>query len=428
VAQELVEKGFKKVDALTGGFRKWIKAQYPTETKFVVTRKCIECHAEITPNIVADWKLSKHSKNMVSCSVCHDADHMSEDDVHKVKSVKPDRCIKCHQVLGDQFKKGKHALAWKAMKTMPTTHWQPMALIEGMKGCGGCHKIGLKTREEIGQLKKEGSMFGLASCDACHTRHIFSVKEARQPQACQTCHMGFDHPQWEMYSTSKHGVRYFLKQNGILPESTAAPTCQTCHMEGGDHEVITPWGFMALRFPLPEDKEWADARKIILQSLGVLDMEGNPTPRLEIIKSIDLVRLTEKDWQKNRKKMLRMCRQCHSINFAKGELEKGDQMIKEVDLLMAKAIGIVAKLYKDGILQRSKNYPYLFPDILTFHDAPTEIEQELFIMFSKHRMRAFQGVFHANPDYALWYGWSAMKRDMTKIRALDESLRRSKKK
>ena len=145
------------------------------------------------------------------------------------------------------------------------------------------------------------------------------------------------------------------------------------------------------------------------------------------MKSIDLVRLTEKDWQKNRKKMLRMCRQCHSINFAKGELEKGDQMIKKVDLLMAKAIGIVAKLYKDGILQRSKNYPYLFPDILTFHDAPTEIEQELFIMFSKHRMRAFQGIFHANPDYVLWYGWSAMKRNMTKIRALDESLRRSKK-
>ena len=37
-----------------------------------------------------------------------------------------------------------------------------------------------------------------ASCDACHTRHTFSAEEARQPQACQTCHMGFDHAQWEM--------------------------------------------------------------------------------------------------------------------------------------------------------------------------------------------------------------------------------------
>ncbi|MEE4353405.1 MAG: multiheme c-type cytochrome [Desulfatiglans sp.] len=419
-------QGFKKVYALKGGYRDWIKAQYPTDSKFVITRKCVECHKDITPNIVADWELSKHSKNMVSCSVCHDAAHMSEDDVDKVQSVKPDRCIKCHQVRGDQFKKGKHALAWKAMKAMPTTHWQPMALVEGMKGCGGCHKVGLKTKDEIGQLKKEGVKFGLASCDNCHTRHLFSVREAKEPQACQTCHMGFDHPQWEMYSTSKHGVRYFLKQTGLLPETTAAPTCQTCHMEGGDHDVISPWGFMALRLPMPEDEKWAEARRIILQSLGVLDMEGKPTPRLDAAKSIDLLRLTEEDWQENRKRMLRTCRKCHSINFARGELEKGDQMIRNVDLLMAQAIEIVAKLYRDGILVKSKEYPYPFPDILSFHDAPTEIEQTLFVTFFKHRMRAFQGVFHANPDYALWYGWSAMRRDMTKIRSLDRQLRERK--
>jgi hypothetical protein len=38
--------------------------------------------------------------------------------------------------------------------------------------------------------------------------------------------MGFDHPQWEMWSASKHGVRYLLTQNGTLPEGTPAPTCQ----------------------------------------------------------------------------------------------------------------------------------------------------------------------------------------------------------
>jgi hydroxylamine dehydrogenase len=53
--------------------------------------------------------------------------------------------------------------------------------------------------------------------------------------------MGFDHPQWEMYSSSKHGVRALLKQIGILPETAAAPTCQTCHMQDGNHEVRTSW-------------------------------------------------------------------------------------------------------------------------------------------------------------------------------------------
>ena len=52
-----------------------------------------------------------------------------------------------------------------------------------------------KAEAFIKELKKAGARgYGLASCDACHTRHVFSVKEARQPQACQTCHMGFDHP------------------------------------------------------------------------------------------------------------------------------------------------------------------------------------------------------------------------------------------
>jgi hypothetical protein len=51
---------------------------------------------------------------------------------------------------------------------MPTTHALPMALGQGMKGCGGCHKLGLKHEETIKWLKQEGSVFGHASCDACH--------------------------------------------------------------------------------------------------------------------------------------------------------------------------------------------------------------------------------------------------------------------
>jgi hypothetical protein len=53
----------------------------------------------------------------------------------------------------------------------------------------------------------------------------------------------------------------------------------------------------------------------------------------------------------------------------------------------------------------------------------TVIEQKLFVMFLEHRMRAFQGTFHANPDYALWYGWSEMQRDLTEIKTLAGELR-----
>ena len=176
---------------------------------------------------------------------------------------------------------------------------------------------------------------------------------------------------------------------------------------------------------MPEDKGWASDRAAILQALGVLDPEGKPTGRLDVVKAAGVARLTQEDWLGERDKMLKICSQCHSANFAKAELEKGDALIRESDRLMAEAIHITARIYKEGLLQKPTNYAYPFPDILTFHDAPTELEQKLFVMFLEHRMRMFQGGFQANPDYALWYGWSEMKQDLTQIKAMAEDIRRA---
>lgn len=194
-------------------------------------------------------------------------------------------------------------------------------------------------------------------------------------------------------------------------------------MQEKNHAVRTAWGFLAIRLPMPEDTRWAADRATILQALGVLDPEGKPTARLDVVKAADVARLAEEDWQKERDKMIKTCNQCHSVNFAKSELAKGDQMIKAADHLIAEAIRTVVALYKEGIITKPKNYAFPFPDLLTFHDAPTPIEQKLFVMFLKHRMRTFQGTFHANPDYALWYGWSEMKRDMVEIKAIADKLR-----
>jgi hypothetical protein len=194
-------------------------------------------------------------------------------------------------------------------------------------------------------------------------------------------------------------------------------------MQEGNHAVKTAWGFLAVRLPMPDDEQWASDRATILQGLGVLDPDGNPTARLRVVKAAEVARLTQEDWQRERDKMIRTCNGCHSVNFAQRELEKGDQMIREADHLLAGAIRVVAGLYKDGILHKAESYPYAFPDLLTFHDAPTVIEQRLFLMFLKHRMRTFQGAFHANPDYALWYGWSEMQRDLSEIEMMAEELR-----
>jgi len=56
--------------------------------------------------------------------------------------------------------------------------------------------------------------------------------------------------------------------------------------------------------------------------------------------------------------MIKTCKKCHSEKYARKELEKGDQIIKKTDRLMAEAINIVADLYKDGILKEPKHYTY----------------------------------------------------------------------
>jgi len=177
---------------------------------------------------------------------------------------------------------------------------------------------------------------------------------------------------------------------------------------------------------MPEDPQWTADRVAILQALGVLDPAGKPTARLDVVRAADVARLDQASWQKERDKMLATCGGCHSATYAREQLAKSDDMIRQADHLMAQGIRTVAALYQDGVLPRPTTYAAAFPDLLTFHDAPTVIEQRLFVMFLEHRMRAFQGSFHASDDYAMWYGWSEMQRDLTEIRELAADLRRAR--
>ncbi|MDI6802204.1 MAG: multiheme c-type cytochrome [Thermodesulfovibrionales bacterium] len=380
--------------------------------------ECIDCHKKVTPGIVQQHLEGKMSKKGVDCATCHGSDHKKMDDAMKAKMPTPETCVACHKKQVDQFKAGKHNLAWIASSSMPMWTHQPGAVTgSGYKGCAGCHKIGVKASEE-----HKAYRYGHAQCDSCHTRHSFKKSEAQDPRACQTCHMGFDHPQWEMWSTSKHGTIWQIEGKG----SKRGATCQTCHMSGGDHNVITSWGFLAVR--LPEDnKNWLNDRVTILQALGVLDDKGNPTARLDLVKAGKVARLTKEEFQKERDKMIKVCANCHGKSYAIGQLEAGDQIVMEIDKLMAAAIREVQGLYKDGILKKPAGWTFA-PDLLQFYEAKSTIEQELHIMFLEYRMRAFQGAFHMNPDYMHWYGWGPMKEALQKIKDEAKNLRAEHKK
>ncbi len=401
---------------------------------------CIDCHKKNSPGQVMDWESSAHAENGVSCDACHGDAHTNADDYKKAVLPSEQVCQGCHEEQFDSFTHGKHNFGWTVLNAIPGTHFAPDELIEGGRGCGGCHNMGIKTEAQKAEQLAKGYRYQNNSCDECHTRHTFAKKEAQNPRACQQCHMGYDHPQWEMWSSSKHGERYFAKRAGDLPEGAAAPTCQTCHLPDGTHENKTAWGFLGVRLPLPEDKQAAADRVTILMALGVLDPEtGSPTAILDAVKAVDMARLDQASWEKERNKMLDICSQCHSYEYAKEQLDAGDSILTKADRLMAEAINTVAALYKEGIIKKPANYPHNYPFILALMhtngtnwdenlDDLSYIDQVLLQMFFKHRMRAYQAFFHVNPDYAYWYGWNMMTEDLGEIKHLAKELRANHKK
>ena len=402
---------------------------------------CIDCHTKVSPGMVQDYKVSMHAESgEVTCSTCHGEEHISAEDYKKAKLPDEHLCAECHEEQFNEFKSGKHNFGWTSLNAIPATHMAPDELIEGGRGCGGCHNMGIKTTEQKEELASKGYRYQNNSCDECHTRHSFSKKEAQNPYACQQCHMGYDHPQWEMWSSSKHGERWFAKKNGDLPEGAPAPTCQTCHLPDGTHHNETAWGFLGVRLPLPDNEQAAADRVTILKALGVLDPKtGEPTPILDAVKAVRMAKLDQESWQVERDKMLKTCQQCHSASYAKEQLDMGDSIMMKADRLMAEAITTVAGLYEDGLIEKPANYPANYPFLLTFMhtngerwdkdlDKLSYIDQVLVQMYMKHRMRTYQAFFHVNPDYAYWYGWNMMTEDLGEIKELARTIRATHKK
>jgi hypothetical protein len=338
---------------------------------------CVTCHAKLQPGIVSDWELSRHARAQVGCAACHGRAHQGADDVAEAELPTIDTCQRCHQLQAAQFRASKHARAWMAVKALPTFHNLSQGKPDDPSGCAACHRIGLKTPAEAAALKKAGALHGQASCDACHTRHLFSALEARQPEACRTCHGSL---QYEAWAASKHGTRHLLKQSGRLPSDAAAPTCQVCHLQNGDHANRTPWGNLALRLPSPEDGDqaWSADRYTQLTALGMTDERGGDGPRASAFIGAGIVVIDRIDFQNEQHKLAQACRQCHGTAFVREELDRRYGMIRRADALTASAVREVQALYADGVLR--KEGPGPFPDLVK---APLghPVEQRLAEMF-----------------------------------------------
>lgn len=393
-------------------------------------KECLSCHVQTTPGIVSQWNVSKHASASVYCDACHGSNHDS--------LIWPtgEQCKSCHPTQVEQFNKGKHHLAWVAMSVV-TEDVLKLDETVTWKGCGGCHRIGSSGNTTNWSPKTPGVATTPGSkCDVCHTRHVFSIIEARKPEACSNCHMGFDHPAYEMYIGSKHGIIYSTRgenYNWSYPHNerwpNEAPVCITCHLDKGNHEVITAYGFYGLLGPnvgpLATDREWATDNAEVLKGLGILTPDGQPGALFDYAKNMRIARLSDEEFKRVRANELEICYRCHSKTYIDSQIGHYENVTKESIHLLAEGVRIVAELYREGIIQKPASYPYNYPFMVAFYNSPTPIEQDLYRMLEEYHNRMFMGAFHESSDYMHWEGYAPMKEHLVRMRAEAELMRQA---
>jgi hypothetical protein len=238
----------------------------------------------------------------------------------------------------------------------------------------------------IGRLNLDGS---LGSCSACHSRHDFSPRRARQPENCGKCHLGPDHPQKEVYDESKHGIAYYdLKDHMNLDAATwvlgqdysQAPTCATCHMSGNIRN-----GGRITHDP-GQRISWTNRPPISV----VMDTDINH----KVVKETDPAerqKLVADTWQAKRGRMKEVCSVCHTTDYVNGFYKQYDDFVVLYNEKFAKpGEKIIAALRK--------------AELLTKPEFDEEIEWTWYLLWHHEGRRARHGASMMAPDYAHWHG------------------------
>jgi len=374
---------------------------------------CIECHKMEHPGIFGDWANSRHASANVTCYDCHKAESFDPDvskehykqyerrdykygtkeyKVPVAAVVTPKDCSRCHPDEAKQYARSKHANTHKVIWQIDP--WLKLGMnsdLERATGCFHCHGTILKKTKDgsldpmtwpnvgVGRINFDGS---LGSCTSCHTRHRFSVMEARKPEACGQCHLGPDHPQIEIYMESKHGDIYTAfgdQYNWNAAPGTwspgvdyRAPTCAVCHMSGA--------GTVLTSHDVTERLAWESQAP-----LSVRPENFKPFP-------------AKVNHEVERAKMKEVCKQCHGKVWVDDHFVKYDKVNEAYnDIYFKPAKKMLDDLYAKGLLDKSK-----------FFDE--ELEVEFYELWHHEGRRARFGAAMMAPDYTWWHGFYECKK------------------
>ncbi len=238
----------------------------------------------------------------------------------------------------------------------------------------------------IGRINLDGSK---GSCSACHSRHDFSPRRARQPENCGKCHLGPDHPQKEIYEESKHGVAYrdlrdkmnLDGESWILGKDYShAPTCATCHMSGNTRN-----GGKITHDP-GRRISWTNRPPVSLpldtDANGKIVTETDPVKRLALVKD---------SAQNKRNRMKDVCLHCHTPNYVNSFYKQYDDLVILFNEKFAKpGKKIMNSLWEQKLISKQQ-----------FDD---KVEWTWFYLWHHEGRRARHGAAMMAPDYTHWHG------------------------
>ena len=362
--------------------------------------ECVVCHRRTSPGIVQQYGRSTMAAAEVGCRDCHEVEAgypgSSEHEGATILATPTTaKCATCHASEVAQYYQSRHSLpAHVAFAGTADLTPEQLALFEAVPEGGfapdkmrnalfalegpAVTRFACEMCHNVGRPQADGSV---GECEKCHLRHEFSLEQARKPETCNACHIGPDHPQWEIYQESPHGIAYatggeawnWEAEPGTLTVSDfPAPTCAICHMSG--------FGTSATTHDVGDRLTW-----LLFAPIS----QRRPA------------------WQDNQVRMQSVCRSCHNESFIEDFYAAADLATEAVNAWVRQSDEMVAPLQARGLLTSE---PF---------DEPFDFVY--FELWHHWGRTAKFGTWMQGPDYVQWHGAYEVLSDLAELGELVEA-------
>ncbi len=358
---------------------------------------CVTCHQRTTPGIIEQYSRSSMAAANVTCQNCHEVaegypDSKEHHGSHILTVPTTAKCATCHEDQAAQMNQSRHGLpAYIAMWGTEGLNEEHLALYQSIEegtynpdrmrnalfekegpaitkfACAGCHDIGAPAADgSVGQ------------CQECHLRHEFSLEQARKPETCNHCHIGPDHPQYEIYIESFHGIAYLTggddwnweaEPGTLTVRDFPAPTCATCHISG--------FGGAPTTHDVGDRLTWY---------LFAPQSARRP------------------NWEDNMTQMQAVCTECHSRAFIEEFYVDADALVEEINRRVQLSNETIAPAREAGLLTAEA------------FDQPIDFIH--FDLWHHWGRTAKFGAWMGGPDYVQWHGAYEILRDQAELEAI----------